>query len=230
MTLQTSVLSQQHQNWKERQQRLFGIKPRQKVEAKPVSAADPTIEIAKPKSRPMWSWTEMYFDWHVRAWQEMTHGASVAELAHQNAAMRAALRVAEIDDALVTTVRRPIKDIVSEVLEAFPGIEWRDIQSGHRTKEVIYPRHLCMHAVCTQRPDLSYPRIGRHFGGRDHTTILHGVKKIEKMTEDDHRRELSLQRKYCKKRRRHVRDRIREIEAQELVTLPRIPTIDGYAS
>lgn len=190
----------------------------------PVAEAMPIAEVAKPKARPMWSWADTYFDWHVRAWQEMMHGATVADLANQNAAMRAALRVAEIDDALVTTARRPIKDIVAEVLQAFPGIEWSDIQSGHRTKEIIYPRHLCMHAVCAQRPDLSYPRIGRHFGGRDHTTILHGVNKIEKMTEDDHRRELALQRKYCKKRRRHVRNIIREIEAQE-----RASTIDGFA-
>lgn len=206
-----TALKEQHENWKVRHQRLFGQKQ------KPVLTPDPVIVIAdespSPKAVPMWTWAEMHFDMHVQAWQEMTRGATISELAHQNAVMRAALRVAEMDDELISKERRPIKEIVAEILRDFPGIEWVDIQSRHRTRDIIYPRHLCMHAITIQRPDLSYPQIGRQFGGRDHTTIIYGVKKIAEMTADEHRRELALQRKYCKKRRKYARERIRELEA-----------------
>ena len=52
---------------------------------------------------------------------------------------------------------------------------------GHgRTATVAQARQLAMY-VCRRRLGLSYPELGRLFGGRDHTTVLHAVKKIEKM-------------------------------------------------
>jgi chromosomal replication initiation ATPase DnaA len=74
--------------------------------------------------------------------------------------------------------RRPVKLIVEEVLREYPGITWQDIVSAKRTKYLIEPRHRCMTAVFTIRPDLSFPMIGKIFM-RDHTTILSAVKKMK---------------------------------------------------
>lgn len=73
--------------------------------------------------------------------------------------------------------RRPVHEIVAEVLQHYPGITWEDVKGIRRTRDLIAPRHACMRAVYNERKDLSLPRIGRIFGGRDHTTILHAVHK-----------------------------------------------------
>jgi chromosomal replication initiator protein len=60
-----------------------------------------------------------------------------------------------------------------------------DILSERRTAAVVRPRQIAMYLskVLTLR---SLPEIGRRFGGRDHTTVLHAVRKIEKQITDDH--------------------------------------------
>jgi chromosomal replication initiation ATPase DnaA len=75
--------------------------------------------------------------------------------------------------------KKPVGDIVNEVLKKYPGVTWEDLISVRRTRVFIKPRHMAMTAVHEQRPDLSFPAIGRIFGGRDHTTILHAVRKTQ---------------------------------------------------
>jgi chromosomal replication initiator protein len=67
---------------------------------------------------------------------------------------------------------------VGDVLAEFPGVTWDEVRGIRRTKRLIKPRQECMYEVSTQRPDLSFPAIGRIFGGRDHTTIMHSVRKV----------------------------------------------------
>ena len=76
--------------------------------------------------------------------------------------------------------KKPVAEIVGEVLAGFPGVTWDDVRGIRRTKPLLKPRRECMYEVATQRPDLSLPAIGRIFGGRDHTTILHSVRKVGK--------------------------------------------------
>jgi chromosomal replication initiator protein len=40
--------------------------------------------------------------------------------------------------------------------------------------------------LCRELTDASFPEIGRHFGGKDHTTIIHACKQITKAKEADH--------------------------------------------
>ena len=56
--------------------------------------------------------------------------------------------------------------------------------SARRTANVVRPRQVAMYLskVMTLR---SLPEIGRRFGGRDHTTVLHAVRKIEGLTGSD---------------------------------------------
>lgn len=73
--------------------------------------------------------------------------------------------------------RRPkISDII-RIVAAFYGVHVTDMLSERRTANVLRPRHI----ACYLAKELtlhSLPEIGRRMGGRDHTTILHAVRKI----------------------------------------------------
>ena len=58
------------------------------------------------------------------------------------------------------------------------------MKSKKKTKALIQPRHTAMY-MTRQLTDLSLPEIGRHFGGRDHTTVLHAVQKLENIVKND---------------------------------------------
>ena len=59
-----------------------------------------------------------------------------------------------------------------------------DILSSKRDKKNTLPRHMAM-ALCKDLTNNSLPSIGDGFGGRDHTTVLHANKKIQKLKKDD---------------------------------------------
>lgn len=75
--------------------------------------------------------------------------------------------------------RRTILMIVTEALQEFPGVTIERIKGPSRNRAICRARMEAIYAVRMERSDLSYPAIGRWFGGRDHTTILHSVRKIE---------------------------------------------------
>jgi len=66
---------------------------------------------------------------------------------------------------------------VGQIVSDYYGVRWADIISQRRTADVMRPRHVAMW-MARHHTRLSLPEIGRRMGGRDHTTVLHGVKKI----------------------------------------------------
>jgi hypothetical protein len=54
------------------------------------------------------------------------------------------------------------------------GLTRRDLLGGSRCRHIAWPRQEAMAAIRAERRHLSYPAIARIFGGRDHTTIMHG--------------------------------------------------------
>lgn len=75
------------------------------------------------------------------------------------------------------------REIQAAVALAY-GIPLSEINSARRTANVVRPRHIAMYLTKTLTPK-SLPEIGRRFGGRDHTTVLHAVKKIGRMMLED---------------------------------------------
>lgn len=65
------------------------------------------------------------------------------------------------------------------------GFSLDQIASAQRTRDVVAARQLLMWEVRTIWPEASYPEIGRMFGGRDHTTVLHAFNKIEEQMRYD---------------------------------------------
>ena len=69
-----------------------------------------------------------------------------------------------------------IKEIIKTVAD-FYNIPETSIYEKTRRKEVIKPRQIIMY-ILREDFKVSYPTIGDKLGGRDHTTVLHGIEKI----------------------------------------------------
>jgi chromosomal replication initiator protein len=79
--------------------------------------------------------------------------------------------------------RVSVEDIQRRVAEVFT-VKPQDLRAKIRTKAVAFPRQVAMY-LARQLTSDSYADIGRGFGGKDHTTVLHAVKKIEALLHDD---------------------------------------------
>ena len=79
--------------------------------------------------------------------------------------------------------RITVDEIQKTVAEHF-NMKQVDLLSERRTRAIARPRQIAMY-LCKQHTTRSYPDIGRRFGGRDHTTVLHGVRKIEELLPQD---------------------------------------------
>ena len=76
--------------------------------------------------------------------------------------------------------RRITVDEIQKTVADHFSLKQADLLSERRTRAVARPRQIAMW-LCKQHTTRSYPDIGRRFGGRDHTTVLHGVRKIEEL-------------------------------------------------
>ncbi len=76
-----------------------------------------------------------------------------------------------------------LDEIQRRVSEVF-GVKPHDLRSKTRTKAVAFPRQVAMY-LARQLTSDSFADIGRGFGGKDHTTVLHAVNKIEALLQED---------------------------------------------
>ncbi len=89
-----------------------------------------------------------------------------------------------LGDMLSSTKDRPITAaIILEATSEMFAIPLDRLQSKSRTRDLVHARQVCMY-VCRELTDLSYPQIGREFGGRDHTTVIHAYDKITEQIKD----------------------------------------------
>ncbi|RNF34627.1 chromosomal replication initiator protein DnaA [Paracoccus methylarcula] len=89
-----------------------------------------------------------------------------------------------LTDILRTNDRKiSIDDIQRKVAEHY-NIRLADMMGPKRARNVARPRQIAMY-LSKQLTNRSLPEIGRRFGGRDHTTIMHGVRKIEELAGED---------------------------------------------
>jgi chromosomal replication initiator protein len=93
------------------------------------------------------------------------------------------LTIERIDEILAHLIRQGepkrvrVEDIQRIVSRHF-NVPRSDLLSNRRTRTIVRPRQVAMYLAKTLTPR-SLPEIGRRFGGRDHTTVLHAVRKIE---------------------------------------------------
>jgi chromosomal replication initiation ATPase DnaA len=75
--------------------------------------------------------------------------------------------------------RRTAKQII-ETVAARHNLSFRDLIGKCQWKEIVTARHEAVRLVADEFPHLPATEIGRIFGGRDHTTILHSLKKTKR--------------------------------------------------
>ncbi|MEQ8820135.1 MAG: chromosomal replication initiator protein DnaA [Sumerlaeia bacterium] len=76
-----------------------------------------------------------------------------------------------------------VEDIQKAVCDYF-DVSLDDLLGGRRTKKLTTPRHIALY-LCRELTDLSFPDLAQRFGGRDHTTIIYGYRKIKKCIAED---------------------------------------------
>ena len=76
-----------------------------------------------------------------------------------------------------------IEEIQRKVSEHY-NIRLSDMIGPKRVRNYARPRQIAMY-LCKQMTSRSLPEIGRRFGGRDHTTVMHGVKRVEELKSQD---------------------------------------------
>jgi chromosomal replication initiator protein len=76
-----------------------------------------------------------------------------------------------------------IERIQTAVSERF-GLSMDELCGDRRSQNIVYPRQVAMY-LSRELTDASLPKIGREFGGRDHTTVIHATSKIARMIRED---------------------------------------------
>ena len=92
---------------------------------------------------------------------------------------------AALRDLLRTREPKKVKiEDIQRVVSKHFNVTKADLLSARRTRTVVRPRQIAMYLAKSLTPR-SLPEIGRRFGNRDHTTVLHAVRKIEEMATAD---------------------------------------------
>lgn len=88
--------------------------------------------------------------------------------------------VEEVSRARLSVRGKPsMRQVAQHVADRY-GLTMRELESDCRERRVSHPRQLAMY-LCRKLTGCSYPRIGRQFGDRDHTTVLFADRKIKRL-------------------------------------------------
>lgn len=91
----------------------------------------------------------------------------------------------ELKDYIVSTATKEITaDFIKEVVAEHFKISKEDITSTKKSKNIAFPRQIFMY-LCRKLTNLSLEEIGDYLGGKDHSTVIYGINKIEVMLNDN---------------------------------------------
>jgi chromosomal replication initiator protein len=65
------------------------------------------------------------------------------------------------------------------------GLTMEDLCGSSRSRALVNARQVAMY-LCRELTEMSLPKIGQEFGGRDHTTVMHAERKIRKLMAEKH--------------------------------------------
>ena len=104
----------------------------------------------------------------IVAYANLTHSPITIEIAEK-----------AIIDLVLQNEKIISSDYIKEIVAKYFNINKEDLVSAKKSNDIAYPRQIAMF-LCRSEAQLSFPKIGQDFGGRDHTTVMHAVNKIEK--------------------------------------------------
>ncbi|MDP8959054.1 MAG: chromosomal replication initiator protein DnaA [Actinomycetota bacterium] len=113
----------------------------------------------------------------------LTRVTAYAALTHQQVVLDMVQDV--LQDLLPTQHARPAtpEEILTLTADSF-GCPVADLKSPSRRQPLARARQVAMY-LCREHTDLSLPKIGAVFGGRDHTTVIHAVEKVKRLMQSD---------------------------------------------
>lgn len=100
-----------------------------------------------------------------------------------------AIRARKKDGPQITVI--PIEEI-QETVGKFYGVTVKEIKATKRTQDIVLARQVAMY-LARELTDNSLPKIGKEFGGRDHSTVLHAYNKIKNMLSQDESLRIELE-------------------------------------
>ena len=90
------------------------------------------------------------------------------------------LTIEALRDLLPDVKKKEITpQIIKSTVAEYYSIPVESLLSERRDREIVLPRQIAMY-LCREVANMSYPQIGTDFGGRDHSTVMHACRKIEK--------------------------------------------------
>lgn len=122
-----------------------------------------------------------------------TKVSAFASLNQQPVTMELARKALKDLDMGSTAEKVITVEAIQELVAAHYKIRVEDLKAKKRTRSIAYPRQIAMY-LTRELTDLSLPRIGEYFGGRDHTTVLHACDKIA----EDKKKHPNLERQLAK--------------------------------
>ena len=75
-------------------------------------------------------------------------------------------------------------DTILRAVASFFSLKPAQLKSKNNSRSIAVPRQIAMY-ICKELTNQSLPQIGRHFGGKHHTTVLHSVRKIDSLRKKD---------------------------------------------
>ena len=84
----------------------------------------------------------------------------------------------------IVQVKQITFESITQAVAEHYRIKLDELFNKKRTQNIAYPRQVAMY-LCRELADMSYPRIGDLFGGRDHTTVIHAYEKISNKSKED---------------------------------------------
>ena len=146
-----STLEGQKIHYAEVRRRLYGVQKRPAVIAAPVKEPEPKFIPKFLHLQPLWKREYIHFDAHLHDWR--------IELLARSSPLKAYI------------IRR----------SAELGYDFNHTMKRSRKREIVDVRHLIMWEIKRLvKPEISYPELGRLFGGYDHTSCLSAVRRIDR--------------------------------------------------
>ena len=143
-------------------------------------SADPSFEVPRPV-------LEMLADRLAESGRELEGAITrlYATWQYMRAEITLELASTIVRDLMAGIEPRRIKiDDILRIVSRHFGVNRADLLSQRRHRSVVWPRQIGMY-LAKQMTARSLPEIGRRFGNRDHTTVLHAIRKIEGELKDD---------------------------------------------
>ena len=109
----------------------------------------------------------------IVAYAQLTHSPITIEMAEK-----------ALNDIILHKEKVISADYIQEIVSKYFNIDKKDLVSTKKSNDIVYPRQIAMY-LCRAVGQMSFPKIGEEFGKRDHTTVMHAFKKIEKELKDN---------------------------------------------